>query len=87
MKTLLSELPYLATIFCIIFLFVFGFFAVFHPKKIIDLRIKYSFSKEFIKKMSEERWFMINLKIGGVICMIISLALLTYCISVLVSHA
>lgn len=86
MKNIESILPYIATIFCIIFLFVFGFFAVFHPEKVIELRIKYSLSKEMVQKMSEKRWFILNLKIGGIICMSISLILLIYSINALINQ-
>jgi hypothetical protein len=92
MNTFNSFLTSFLSLIVSLALLVFGIFAVFQSQKLINFYLS-SISKnkssnfyfELLKKTSEKKWFLFNLKLCGTLIILMALVFLFFTISAIIS--
>ena len=66
-------------------LFIFGFFSIFRTKKLVDFYLSIIMKKgssnaysEMFKRLTEKRWFYFNIKLCGILCILMGIVFLIF---------
>ena len=75
---------YAISIFSSLGLIIFGFKAVFYPRRLMDYYLRAYENSEFVQRQMQKKWYVVNLKICGAIAMLMGLAIFIYIMSLII---